>query len=81
MNCLPGYTFVNSNRTFSYGGWVGLYIKSDNTFQLRDDLKVDLIENMWLETQELFGIAYKPPSFSNRDLLGTVFTRISSALD
>ena len=31
---------------------------------------MDLIENMWIETQELFiGIIYKPPSFSNRDFL------------
>ena len=36
---IPGYTFVYGNRTFSSGGGVGLYIKSDHTFWLRDDLK------------------------------------------
>lgn len=67
---IPGYTFVNGNRTFSSGGGVGLYIKSDHTFRFRDDLKVDSIENLWIETQELFiVIIYKPPSFSNRDFL------------
>ena len=67
---IPGYTFVNGNRTFSSGSGVGLYIKSDHTFELRDDLKVDLIESMWIETQELFiGIVYKPLSLSNRDFL------------
>ena len=67
---IPGYTFVNGNRTFSSGGGVGLYIKSNHIFRFRDDLKMDLIENMWIETQELFiGIVYKPHSFSNRDFI------------
>ena len=52
------------------GGGVGLYIKSDSNFHLRDDLKIDTIENLWIETLDLIiGVIYKPPSLSNRDFL------------
>ena len=55
----------------SSGGGVGLYIKSDRNFHLRDDLKIDTIENVWIETQDfkLIVVICKPPSLSNRDFL------------
>ena len=47
-----------------------MYIKSDRNFHLRDDLRIDTIENVWIETQDLIiGVIYKPPSLSNRDFL------------
>ena len=47
-----------------------MYIKSDRNFHVRDDLKIDTIENVWIETQDLvIGVIYKPPNFSNRDFL------------
>ena len=30
---IPSYVFINDNRTYSSGGGVGLYIKSDSNFQ------------------------------------------------
>ena len=45
-------------------------VKSDRNFHLRDDLRIDTIENVWIETQDLIiGVIYKPPSLSNRDFL------------
>ena len=33
-------------------------------------LKIDQIENIWVETQDrIIGVIYKPPSFSNLDFL------------
>ena len=47
-----------------------MYIKSDRNFHLRDDLRIDSIENEWIETQDLIiGVIYKAPSLSNRDFL------------
>ena len=38
---------------------------SDRNFHLRDDLRIDTIENVWIETQDLIiGVIYKPPSLS-----------------
>ena len=36
---IPGYVFINDNRTSSSGGGAGLYVKSDRNFHLRDDLR------------------------------------------
>ena len=47
-----------------------MYIKSDRNFHLRDDLRIDTIENVCIETQDLIiGVIYRPPSLSNRDFL------------
>ena len=64
---IPGYVFINDNRTYSSGSGVGLYIKSDRNFHLRDDLRIDTMHrntrlNYWC-------YIYKPPSLSNRDFL------------
>ena len=67
---IPGYVFIKDNRTYSSGGGVDLYIKSDYSFHLRDYLRIDIIENVWIETKDLIiGVIYKPPSLSNRDFL------------
>lgn len=67
---IPGYTMVNDIRTFSTGDGVTLYVKTDNNFRQRDDLKIDAIENVWIETSDLIiGLIYKPPSLSNREFL------------
>ena len=43
---------------------------SDRNFHLRDDLRIDTIENVWIETQDLIiGVIYKPSSLSNPDFL------------
>ena len=61
---IPGYVFTNNNRAYSSGGGVGLYIKSDRNFHLRDDLRIDTIENVWIETQDLIiGVIYKSAQF------------------
>ena len=61
------YLLVNNNREFSGGAGVGLFIKTEHSFKLRDDLKQHIIEKVWIETQNLIvGIIYKPPSLSNK---------------
>ena len=63
---VPGYTLVNENRTFSSGGGVALYVCSDHSFSLRNDLKIDSIENLWIETHNMIvSVIYKPLIFSN----------------
>lgn len=63
---IPGYTLVNENRTFLSGGGVALYVSLDYSFSLRNDLKIDSIENLWIETNDMIvGVIYKPPNFSN----------------
>ena len=67
---IPGYVFINDNRTCSSGGGVGVYLNSDYKFQFRYDLRLDISENVWIEIQDLIiGIIYTTPSLSNRDLL------------
>jgi len=64
---IPGYTLVNDNRTFSTGGDVALYVSSGYSFAIINDLKIDSIENLWIETNDMIvGVIYKPPNFSNR---------------
>ena len=48
-----------------------MHIKSHRNFHLRDDLRIDTIENVWIETQDFKNIVVicKPPSLSNRDFL------------
>ena len=42
---IPGYTLLNENRTVSTGGGVALYVRSGYSFSIRNDLKIDSIEN------------------------------------
>ena len=63
---IPGYTLLNENRTLSTGGGVALYARSGYSFSIRNDLKIDSIENLWIETNDIIvGVIYKPPNFSN----------------
>ena len=50
---ISGYNIITDNRTFSTGGGVALYLKSNFAYPLRQDLKIDGIENIWLDTQDL----------------------------
>ena len=61
---------LTDNREFSSGGGVALYLKSDVNYMLRDDLKIDGIENIWVDTQDLLiGVIYNPPNRSQREFL------------
>ena len=62
---IPGYTLVNDNRTFSTGGGVAFYVSLGYSFAIRNDLKIDSIENLWIETNDMIvDVIYKPPNFS-----------------
>ena len=42
------------------------------SFSIRNDLKIDSIENLWIETNDMIvGVIYKPPNFSNPEFLDT----------
>ena len=67
---IPGYTSVNENHTFSTGGGVALYVSLGYSFSLRNDIKIDSIENLWIETNDMIvGVIYKRPNFSNQKFL------------
>ena len=60
---IAGYNLLTDNRKFSNGGGVALYLKSNINYMLRDDLKIDDIENIWVDTQDLLiGVIYNPPT-------------------
>ena len=50
---IPGYVYINDNRTYSSGGGAALYTRSDRNFHLRDELRTDTMQNVWIETQDL----------------------------
>lgn len=50
---IPGYNLISNNRVHSIGGGVALLVKSNKNFCVRDDLKIDQIENIWVETQDI----------------------------
>ena len=53
------------NRMFSTDGGVALYLKSNFDYTIRHDLKIDGIENIWVDTQGLLiGVIYNPPKRS-----------------
>ena len=67
---IADYNMIIDNRTFSTGGGVALYLKSNFGYTIRDDLKIDGIENIWVDTQGLLiGIIYNPPKRSQREFL------------
>ena len=62
------YNLLTDNREFSVGGGVALYLKSNVNYMLRDDFKIDGIENLWVDTQDLLiGVIYNPPNRSQRE--------------
>ena len=47
-----------------------MYVRSGCSFSIRNDLKIDSIENLWIETDNMIvGVIYKPPNFSNLEFL------------
>ena len=58
---------ITDNRISSIGGGVALFLKEDVDYCLREDLRIDGIENIWVETQNLIiGVIYNPPNGSQR---------------
>ena len=67
---IAGYNLLTDNRKFSIRGRVALYLKSNVNYMLRDDLKIDGIENIWLDTQDLLiGVIYNPPNRCQHEFL------------
>ena len=50
---IPGYNLVNDNRTFSTGGGFALCVSLGYSVAIRNDLKIDSIENLWIETNDM----------------------------
>ena len=58
-----GYNMVSDDRTYSSGGGEALYLKDGYDFQRHEDLRIDAIENLWVDTGDLIvGIIYNPPN-------------------
>lgn len=64
---LPGYVFINENRTSKSGGGVGLYIKNDLSIKRRDDLSLTEAESLFIDITDkagkksVIGVIYRPP--------------------
>ena len=72
-----GYNMVSDDRIYSSGRRVALYLRDGYDFQMREDLRIDGIENLWVDTGELIvGIIYNPPNRS----LGEFFDNMENAL-
>ena len=65
---ITGYNIITDNRTSSYGGGAMLYLKSEYSYTIRSDLKINQEENLWVETKELIiGVIYNPPTSSTHE--------------
>ena len=70
---LSGYVLVTDNCASLCGGGVGLSIKTEYIFHIRDDLSLNVIENLWVETQDLITVkpefcdpyVLRPPAINN----------------
>ena len=72
-----GYNMVSDDRTYSSGGGVALCLRDGNDFQMREDLRIDGIENLWVDTGErIVGVIYNPPNH----FLGEFLDNIENAL-
>ena len=61
------YNMITDNRISSIGGRFAIFLKEDVDYCLREDLRIDGIENIWVETQNLIiGVIYNPPNGSQR---------------
>ena len=64
---IVGYNIITDNRTFSIGGGVALYLKSNFEYHLRNDLKIAGVENICPDTEDmLICVIHIPPSRSQR---------------
>ena len=67
---IPGYTFLYKIRENGIGGGVGIYIRNNIHFIIREDLYDPKIECIWVEITPtksksfIFGSMYKPPDSS-----------------
>ena len=67
---IPGYTFLYKIRENGIGGGVGIYIRNNIHFIIREDLYEPEIECIWVEITPtksklfIFGSVYKPPDSS-----------------
>ena len=57
---IPGYNIITDNRNYSVAGGVAPYLKSNFCHRISDHLKIDGVENTWVDTQDL--------------LIGVIFT-------
>ena len=63
--------------TYSSGGGEALYLKDGYDFQIHEDLRIDAIENLWVDTGDLIvGIIYNPPNW----LLGEFLDNMENVL-
>ena len=47
-----------------------MFTKTEYNFRISDDLRINVIENLWVETQDLIiGVLYKPPNVLNHEIL------------
>ena len=64
---IVGYNIITDNRTFSIGGGVALYLKSNFEYHLRNDFKIAGVENICPDTEDmLICVIQIPPSRSQR---------------
>ena len=59
---IPGYNLLLDNRTF-FNQWRGsLYLKTSFDYSVREDLKINGIENIWVDTHDNANWCYLQPT-------------------
>lgn len=68
---IEGYNFIHKSRDNKSGGGVGLFIRNDTNYKLRNDLSIrdsQTIESIFIEIirpnkkNAIIGVLYRPPS-------------------
>ena len=74
-----GYNMVSDDRTYPSGGGVALYLQYGYDFQVHEDLRIDGIENLSVDTGELIvGIIYNPLNRSLAEFLDNMENALHS---
>ena len=82
---IPNYSFLCKGRQSKAGGGVGLYVKSDLDFTIRDDLSIDqaVCDSLFVEIRQkhgkniIIGVFYRAPNLDSQNFL----TAFDSILD
>ena len=83
---MPGYHFIENHRSGRCGGGVGIFLKNNCNFCVRDDLVVfnDYFESVFLEIPNsvfntgkniIIGVIYRPPG-TDMDMFNSEFSNI-----
>ena len=75
---IPNYRLIRADRTERRGGGVAFYVHEKLTFRIRDDIKLEQAEALFIEVENpefknvIIGLIYRPPN-TNFDMFYNTF--------